>query len=135
MPRQSNGKQLVGHRIRGGMVPEESNLERTFDTLLRQIWQSSYMPEKEFQFAKEIGRKWRFDRAWPEHKVAVELEGGVYTQGRHTRGAGFETDCEKYNTATAMGWRVFRLTAGMLAADPYKHISQILKAMGEWHGK
>jgi len=41
--------------------------------------------------------------------IAVEIEGGVWTGGRHTRGAGFRQDMEKYNEATAMGWRVFRV--------------------------
>jgi hypothetical protein len=52
-------------------------------------------PQAEFTFAKP--RKWRFDFAWPEHRAAVELEGGIHIGGRHTRGVGFEKDMEKYN--------------------------------------
>jgi len=55
-------------------------------------------------------RKWRFDVAFPERRVALEIEGAVWTRGRHTRGAGFLGDMEKYNTATQMGWRVYRCT-------------------------
>lgn len=55
-------------------------------------------------------RMWRFDYAIPEHKIAIEVEGGVWTGGRHTRPQGFLGDIEKYNTATLMGWRVFRVT-------------------------
>lgn len=55
-------------------------------------------------------RKWRFDYAIPEHKIALEVEGGVWTGGRHTSPKGFLNDIEKYNTATLMGWRVFRTT-------------------------
>lgn len=55
-------------------------------------------------------RKWRFDYAIPEHKIALEVEGGVWTGGRHTSPKGFLGDIEKYNTATLMGWRVFRTT-------------------------
>lgn len=55
-------------------------------------------------------RRWRFDYAWPEHKVALEVEGGIWTGGRHTTGKGFEADIEKYNTATADGWRILRTT-------------------------
>lgn len=55
-------------------------------------------------------RKWRFDYAVPEHKIALEVEGGVWTGGRHTSPKGFLGDIEKYNTATLMGWRVFRTT-------------------------
>lgn len=61
---------------------------------------------KEFKFHPT--RKWRFDYALPEHKIAVEVEGGVWTGGRHTSPKGFLNDMEKYNTATLMGWRVFR---------------------------
>lgn len=44
--------------------------------------------------------------------IAVELEGGVWTGGRHTRGSGFIADCEKYNRAAAMGYFVFRFDGG-----------------------
>ena len=63
---------------------------------------------KEFQFHPQ--RKWRFDYAIPEHKIALEVEGGVWTYGRHTRPQGFLGDIEKYNMATLMGWRIFRTT-------------------------
>ena len=63
---------------------------------------------KEYKFHPE--RRWRFDYAIPEHKIALEVEGGVWTQGRHTRPQGFLGDIEKYNQATLMGWRVFRTT-------------------------
>lgn len=42
--------------------------------------------------------------------MIVEVEGGIYTNGRHTRGKGFEKDCEKYNWATMEGWKVIRVT-------------------------
>jgi hypothetical protein len=61
---------------------------------------------KEFKFHPD--RRWRFDYAIPEHKIALEVEGGVWTGGRHTSPKGFLGDMEKYNTATLMGWRVFR---------------------------
>ena len=63
---------------------------------------------KEFKFHPV--RRWRFDYAIPAHKIALEVEGGVWTQGRHTRPQGFLGDIEKYNTATLLGWRVFRTT-------------------------
>lgn len=55
-------------------------------------------------------RRWRFDYAIPAHHIAIEVEGGVWTGGRHTSPKGFLGDMEKYNTATLMGWRVFRTT-------------------------
>lgn len=62
----------------------------------------------EYQFHPK--RRWRFDYALPQQRIALEVEGGVWTQGRHTRGSGFMGDMEKYNTASVMGWRVLRTT-------------------------
>lgn len=76
-------------------------------SLLRQIASAGLpAPVQEHRFHPI--RKWRFDLAWPERMIAVEVDGGVWSGGRHTRGAGFVADCEKTNEATAMGWRVFR---------------------------
>lgn len=63
---------------------------------------------KEYRFHPV--RRWRFDYAFPELKVAIEVEGAVWTKGRHTRGAGYIKDMEKYNTAAMMGWTVIRVT-------------------------
>ena len=63
---------------------------------------------KEYRFYKS--RQWRFDYAFPRYKIALEVEGGVWTQGRHVRPVGFLGDMNKYNTATLFGWRVFRTT-------------------------
>jgi very-short-patch-repair endonuclease len=56
-------------------------------------------------------RKWRFDWCHEGTKTAVELDGAVYSGGRHTRGKGFEADAEKRNAAQAMGWVVLVYTA------------------------
>lgn len=60
----------------------------------------------EFQFCES--RKWRFDFAIPEIKVAIEYEG---QGGRHNTFMGYSLDCDKYNEAILLGWRVFRVTA------------------------
>lgn len=70
------------------------------------------VPVPEYVFAPP--RKWRFDYAWPSAKVALEVDGGVFVAGRHTRGAGWLKDTEKLNTAASMGWRLFRCTPQML---------------------
>lgn len=64
------------------------------------------VPVMEYQFHPK--RKWRFDFAWPEHRVALEVEGGIWTGGAHGRGTGITRDIEKYNEAGAMGWVVIR---------------------------
>lgn len=69
-------------------------------------------PKREFRFHEK--RQWRFDFAWPESKLAVEIEGGTWINGRHTRGLGYAKDCEKYNEATRAGWKVYRFTSNMI---------------------
>lgn len=69
-------------------------------------------PVEEFRFHAK--RRWRFDLAWPDRKLAVEIEGGTWSHGRHTRGKGFRLDCIKYNEALCLGWRVLRVTTGMV---------------------
>ena len=81
-----------------------------------QMWLVDYLQkhvkltgiEPEFRF--DPVRKWRFDVALPEHRVAFEIDGATWSHGRHTRGKGFIADMEKLNRATASGWRVFRFT-------------------------
>jgi very-short-patch-repair endonuclease len=69
-------------------------------------------PVKQHKFHPK--RKWLFDFAWPELKIAVEIEGGTYTGGRHVRPEGFREDAIKYNNATMLGWSVYRFTSDMV---------------------
>lgn len=61
-------------------------------------------------------RRWRIDFAWPTlpHPLGVEIDGGVWTRGRHTRGAGYEADAEKANELTLAGWRLLRVSGGQV---------------------
>lgn len=68
--------------------------------------------EREYKFHPL--RKWRFDFCFPEHKIAVEVEGGSYTGGRHQTTIGFEKDLIKYNAAARLGWLVFRYTTRLV---------------------
>lgn len=62
----------------------------------------------EYRFHKT--RKWRFDYAWPDRLVALEIQGGIWTQGRHSRGSGLIKEYEKMNHAAAGGWAIFYCT-------------------------
>jgi very-short-patch-repair endonuclease len=84
-----------------------------FERLLRSVGLPA--PVREHRFHPV--RRWRFDYSWIEHKVALEVEGGVWTGGRHTRGAGFVGDMEKYNAAVLAGWRVVRVVPSKLCAS------------------
>jgi very-short-patch-repair endonuclease len=79
-------------------------------------WQArvTSLPEPVTEVPFDPVRRWRFDMARPAHKVAVEIEGGSWTNARHSRGSGFEADCEKYNAAALLGWIVLRVTPRMI---------------------
>jgi len=88
-------------------------------------------PEVFIQFCQTMGlpppvaelrfhptRKWRFDYAWPEAKVFLEVEGGSWMGGRHTNPKGFAGDMAKYNAATCMGWKKLACTPQQLMTLP-----------------
>lgn len=62
------------------------------------------------EYAFHPTRRWRFDYAIPQYKIAIEVEGGVWISGRHINPKGFLGDMEKYNEATRLGWRLIRCT-------------------------
>ena len=83
-------------------------------------------PVREYQFC--TGRRWRFDFAFPGDKlIAVEIEGGTWSGGRHSRGKGMEADMEKYNQASLQGWHVYRFTTAMVQSGAA--IDMIRKAL------
>jgi len=83
-------------------------------------------PEREHRF--DPARRWRFDFAWPDRLLAVEVEGGIWSKGRHSRGAGFEADAEKYNAAVMLGWCVLRYSTGMVErGDAIRDLKELLK--------
>ena len=107
--------------------PIASDLERTFDTLWRQLDGPPLFAE--YHFAQD--RDWRFDRCHPYARVYIEIDGGTWNGGRHTSGAGFRDDCIKLNAAAALGWLGFRLTSDMLRDDPAQHLEPIIDKIND----
>ena len=72
------------------------------------IWKATVgiLPKREYKF--HAIRKWRFDFAFPEIMVAVEIEGGIWINGGHNRGKIYSMNMEKYNAAAEAGWIVLR---------------------------
>ncbi len=54
------------------------------------------------------------DLAWRKQKVALEIHGAVFVQGRHTRGAGFTEDRIKMAEAQILGWTVIEVTPELI---------------------
>lgn len=86
------------------------------------------MPVCEHRFCS---RKFRFDYAWPEQKVAVEIEGGTYgrRKARHSTGSGYSADCDKYNLAALGGWLVLRYTAAHVRRHKAQILAQVAAAL------
>lgn len=77
-----------------------------FCLLLRQHLGAEVVSEHRFHPT----RLWRFDYAIPDHRIAIEIDGGVWQQGRHNRPKGYIADLEKFNHAAILGWRVLKFT-------------------------
>lgn len=63
------------------------------------------LPAPVFEYQFHPSRKWRFDLAWPDARIYLEVDGGIWITGGHNRGAQILKDWEKRNAATALGWR------------------------------
>lgn len=84
------------------------------------------IPEHEFKFHAK--RRWRFDYCWVSKKIALEVEGGIWINGRHNRGSGFIKDMEKYNNAALLGYRIIKCTpTSLVSIENIELIKNILK--------
>lgn len=78
-------------------------------------------------------RKWRFDYATSEKegfnpKVAIEIDGGIFTRGRHSSGIGQKKDMEKMNAAVESGWAVLHyIPDEKLNREVLEQIKNVLK--------
>lgn len=75
------------------------------------------LPKPTPEYVFHPSRNWRFDFAWENYMLAVEVEGGIWTGGRHVNPKGFIEDCDKYNSAQLFGWTVLRFTAEHIQSD------------------
>ena len=69
-------------------------------------------PEREQRLIP--GRQFRCDFVWRDQRLVLEVDGGTWAGGRHTRGSGFQRDCEKTNLLTLEGYRGLRVTEGQV---------------------
>lgn len=109
-------------KVKGEKIPNEfeAKLARELKTLKIEF-------EQEFEFHPK--RKWRADFHLVGKKILVEVEGAIWSGGRHTRGKGYIGDMEKYNAATMMGFQVIRFSTDQVKSG--HAIQQIEKMVGE----
>lgn len=89
-------------------------------------------PVAEYRFDIITKRKWRFDWAWPGPRgggLALEVQGGLFVQGRHSRGAALLEEHEKLNEAAAQGWRVMFVSPDRLESTTT--FEWLRRALGE----
>lgn len=110
----------------GAREMAQSKLESKFLFL----WRVAQGPplEREVQF--HASRRWRADFAHIESRTLIEIEGGIFLRGggRHSRGAGYAKDAEKYLEAVLAGWTVIRLTEKQLEIDFIERIVSLVSA-------
>ena len=109
-------------KVKGEKVPNEFEAK-----LARDLQALKIKFEQEFYFHPK--RKWRADFHLIDKKILVEVEGGIWSGGRHTRGKGYLGDMEKYNAATMMGFQVIRFSTDQVKSG--HAIQQIEKMVGE----
>lgn len=105
------------------MRKSPSTLERKFSNFWRLLGGPGL--EAEYRFCPT--RRWKSDFAHLPTKTLIEIEGGAWSAGRHTRGSGFMKDCEKYLEATLLGWRVMRLSSEQIKVPILERMIQFLR--------
>lgn len=98
-----------------------------FDYYWRIFAADMQRPTPEYEFDKVIKRKHRFDWAFPEYRIAVEVDGGQWSRygGRHAT----DTDREKLNIAASLRWLIFRFSPDQLKRDPERCVGLVIQAI------
>jgi len=119
--------------------PKKADANQPNEADLRPLMEAAGIPSAFREYKFHPVRRWKFDYAWPEYKLYLEIDGGTFGRpvvcnhchqpvkrmvngrsvpvregGRHNTGTGFEGDCDKLNEASALGWRGVRVTTAMV---------------------
>lgn len=124
------------HKMLGIEKPKKGRKRSTVKTARESVGESTLAMqlrvvkiqfEQEFRFHPK--RKWKADFHLIGRKILIEVEGGIWSGGRHTRGKGYIGDMEKYNSATMMGYQVIRFSTEQVKTG--SAIEQIEKMVGD----
>ena len=93
------------------------------------LWKLAKGPDLEREYRFDAKRRWRADFAHLEARCLIEVEGGIWVNGRHNRAAGFNADLEKYLGAGLAGWRVFRLGPDQITVENVERLVGMVKTI------
>lgn len=85
--------------------------------LLQAKIKNAGLPDPVTEYKFHPARRWAFDLCWPDYMLAVEVEGGIWTGGRHVSPKGYKADREKYNTAQLFGFTVLSFVDDHIKTD------------------
>lgn len=89
------------------------------------------LPDHEVEFALELGRKWRFDHLF-DGWLALEVQGGNWINGRHTRAGNLKDEYEKLNTAVLLGYAtIFCTPEDVTSGEAFALVKRVLNAEAE----
>ncbi len=109
-------------RLRYRAKHSPSRLEERFLFL----WKLANGPPLEREYRFHPKRRWRADFAHLAARCLIEVEGGIWVNGRHNRAAGFNADLEKYLEASLAGWRVFRFGPDQITMENVERLVGIV---------
>lgn len=92
------------------------------------LWKLAKGPALTREFRFDPKRRWRADFAHVEARCLIEVEGGIWVNGRHNRAAGFNADLEKYLEAGLAGWRVFRFGPDQIRLENVERLVTVVLA-------
>ena len=107
-------------RLRYRAPKSPSSLEARF----LMLWNHVKGPDLEREYRFHHERRWRSDFAHVGARMLIEIEGGIWVNGRHNRAAGFNADLEKYLAAGLAGWRVFRFGPDQITLENVERMAE-----------
>lgn len=110
-------------------IDKMSSAEREFFFYLKALAPPALISQLAYNYRFHSKRKWRFDFALPDVRIAIEIEGVFYDgrTSRHTTAIGYSQDCEKYNNAVLAKWWILRYTNYQIRSDINSCVDQIVE--------
>lgn len=112
-------------------VPKAKREPSALSLSFQARWKGLNGPELTPEYKFHASRRWRFDFVHLPTMTAIELEGGIFMRGRHSRPKGMQNDCDKYNAAATLGYTVFRIATGQVTRERLNQIIQTISSRAQ----